>query len=97
MRRCHVCDPLSARDLGVFADLAEPGFSVDLGDHDTNQLQWSKVNIPAGTQVTISVMDGNDDEGWSGSVSCGNVSLPICSLIFFLSRLPLRRAMTTPA
>lgn len=42
---------------------------VDLGDVGATTFQWSQVTIPAGTQVTISVLDSNDQEGWSGSVT----------------------------
>jgi len=44
-------------------------FLVDLGDHDSNQFDWSKVNITAGTKVMISVLDNKDDEGWSGVIT----------------------------
>lgn len=42
---------------------------VDLGDHDSNKFQWSKVNIAAGTKVMISVLDDKDEEGWSGVIT----------------------------
>jgi len=42
---------------------------ADLGDVDTNTLQWSKVSIPAGTQLMVSVLDANDQEGWSGTIT----------------------------
>jgi hypothetical protein len=88
--------PLRSPDLGV-PDLMKPGSSVDLGDHDSNKFDWTKVNVAAGTKVMISILDDEDEEGWSGVVSRKNVSLPIYSLIFSLSRLPSSRAMTSPA
>jgi len=42
---------------------------VDLGDLTSNTFQWSKVNITAGTQVMISVLDDTDVEGWSGVIT----------------------------
>jgi len=50
------------------------GFSVDLGDHNTNTFDWSKVNVAAGSKVMISILDDKDEEGWSGAVSRENVS-----------------------
>jgi hypothetical protein len=45
---------------------------VDLGDAiDTTSYQWSKVPIPAGTQVMISVVDSTGEEGWSGAITVG--------------------------
>jgi len=41
---------------------------VDLGDHDGTSMTW-KVNIPAGEQVQLSLMDANEEEGWSGIVT----------------------------
>lgn len=41
-------------------------FGNAIGD---TSYQWSQVNIPAGTQVTISVVDSTGAEGWSGSVT----------------------------
>lgn len=47
-------------------------YIADLGDAiDTNSYQWSKVPIPAGTQVMISVLDSTGQEGWSGAVTVG--------------------------
>ena len=91
MRQPYVRQPC-ASSLGPFADLTELGFSVDLGDHSSNTLQWSKVNVTAGTKVLISVMDDKEQEGWSGVVSSGNVSIPIYFLISCLSRSPSSRA-----
>jgi len=42
---------------------------ADLGEVDTNTLQWPNVPIPAGTQVVISVLDANGQEGWSGTIT----------------------------
>jgi hypothetical protein len=42
---------------------------ADLGDVDANTYQWPSVPFPAGTQVVISVMDANDQEGWSGTIT----------------------------
>jgi len=43
---------------------------VDLGDAvDSNSYQWSNVAIPAGTQVMVSVLDSQGQEGWSGAVT----------------------------
>ena len=93
-----LCTWPHAPDLRVLSDLTKPGFSVDLGDLDSNKFDWAKVNISAGTQVMISVLDGQDQEGWSGVVSSKNVSpLPVCSLIFPLRRLPSVQVMTSPA
>jgi len=81
----------------VLANLTKPGYSVELGDdHNSNKYEWSKVNIPAGQNVMISVLDGNDAEGWSGAVSRENVPLLFFWPIFSLFRLPSSRAMTTP-
>jgi len=89
----HSC----ASGLELFTDLVKPGFSVDLGDKDSNKFEWSKVNITAGTKVMISVLDDKDDEGWSSVVSRENV-FPIDFLTHFLlfSRLLLSRVMTAP-
>lgn len=47
-------------------------YIADLGDSvDTNSYQWSKVTIPAGTQVLVSVLDSTGQEGWSGPVTVG--------------------------
>lgn len=84
MRRPSVRYPYGV-GLGASADLTKFGLSVDFGDHDSNQFQWSKVNITAGTKVLISVLDDKDQEGWSGVVSfdfiflyrfIGSLSLP---------------------
>jgi len=42
---------------------------VDLGDHDSNKFEWSKVNVAAGTKVMISILDDKDEEGWSGVIT----------------------------
>jgi hypothetical protein len=42
---------------------------ADLGDIDTNTYQWSKVTIPAGTSVMVSVLDTDGQEGWSGAIT----------------------------
>ena len=68
MRRPSVRYPYAV-GLGGFADLTKFGLSVDLGVHNSNHFQWSKVNITAGTKVLISVLDDKDQEGWSGVVS----------------------------
>jgi hypothetical protein len=81
----------------VFADLMKPGCSVDFGYLDSNTFQWPQVNITAGTQVLISIVDQNDDEGWSGVVSGENVFPPVHSLMLFPSRSPSGRAVTAPA
>ena len=52
----------------MFANLTKLVFSVDLGDHNTNSFEWSKVNVAAGTKVMISILDNKDEEGWSGAV-----------------------------
>jgi len=41
---------------------------ADLGEVNTNTVQWP-VSIPAGTEVVISVLDANNQEGWSGSIT----------------------------
>lgn len=41
---------------------------VDLGDLDTNNYGWV-VNITAGSTVMISVLDGNNQEAWSGAMT----------------------------
>jgi len=96
MRRPSVRHTRSS-SLGPFADPAKFGFSVDLGDHDSNKLAWKEVNITAGTKVMISILDDKDEEGWSGVVSSINVSIPAYWLISFLSRSPSSRVMTSPA
>ena len=75
--RCPSVRHPRASSLGPFADLTKFGFSVDLGDHDSNTLKWSKANITAGTKVMISILDDKDEEGWSGVVSSGSVPIPI--------------------
>lgn len=40
----------------------------DLGDHDGTSLPW-KVDLPAGTQVQLSLQDATGDEAWSGPVT----------------------------
>ncbi|KAF9647976.1 hypothetical protein BDM02DRAFT_3129388 [Thelephora ganbajun] len=42
---------------------------VDFGDQNTNTYQWSKVNLPAGSKVQVSILDANDLEGWSGPIT----------------------------
>ena len=42
--------------------------SADLGDFDKTFMEW-KVTLKAGTQVQLSVVDANDDEAWSNTVS----------------------------
>jgi len=43
---------------------------ADLGDHDGTSMTWM-VNLPAGTNVMISLEDGNGDEAWSGAMVVG--------------------------
>jgi hypothetical protein len=42
---------------------------VDLGDHDDNTVSLDNVKIPAGETVMISVLNRDDDEGWSGAIT----------------------------
>jgi len=42
---------------------------VDLGDHESNTFNWSKVNITAGTKVMVSILDDKEQEGWSGVIT----------------------------
>lgn len=84
-------------DPGVFSDLTKLGFSVDLGDHDTNGYQWPKVNLAAGTKVMISVLDDKEEEGWSGIVS-SETRLSTGIFTYALPfRLPSSRVTTSPA
>lgn len=62
------CSPYGFSPPRVFS-LTKPRLSADLGDIETNTYQWSKVTIPAGTSVMISVLDTDGQEGWSGAVS----------------------------
>jgi len=82
MRRCSVRHT-RASSFGPFADPTKFGFSVDLGDHDSNHYKWPKVNVTAGAKVMISILDDKGEEGWSGVVSSVNVSIPTYWLISF--------------
>jgi hypothetical protein len=53
-----VVDPKNACDSNL----------KDLGDHDGSSAPW-KVDLPAGTQVQLSLQDGTGDEAWSGPVT----------------------------
>ncbi|KAH9846677.1 hypothetical protein C2E23DRAFT_569073 [Lenzites betulinus] len=49
------------------------GVLADLGDHTVNHITWN-ATLAAGTSVMVSVLDAEDNEGWSGNVSttaCG--------------------------
>ena len=45
-----------------------PLSSVDLGDIQATLTNW-KVNLPAGTEVVLSVIDAKDQEAWSKKVT----------------------------
>lgn len=42
---------------------------VEFGDVYINKLDWSQVNITAGSTVMIFVLDGNNQEAWSGAIT----------------------------
>lgn len=46
--------------------------SVDLGDHSGTSMTWPNITVPAGTKVLLSLLDANEEEAWSGTVSPGN-------------------------
>ena len=49
--------------------------SADLGDTHNKTLTW-KADIPAGTQVVLSLEDATGEEAWSGTVSPCAYMLP---------------------
>lgn len=61
-RNCEFPVAISSRH----SPLALP--SADLGDFYNTSATWT-VNVPAGTAVTLSLIDAQDNEAWSGSVS----------------------------
>jgi hypothetical protein len=50
---------------------------ADLGDHDENHMTWTN-KLPAGTKVMLSVLDANEDEGWSGEITVGESTDDSC-------------------
>ncbi|EKM58339.1 uncharacterized protein PHACADRAFT_252592 [Phanerochaete carnosa HHB-10118-sp] len=44
---------------------------ADLGDQLQNQSITWNVNLPAGTQVMLSLVDANENEAWSGTITVG--------------------------
>ncbi|KAI0833526.1 hypothetical protein BC628DRAFT_1308047 [Trametes gibbosa] len=43
------------------------GVLADLGDHTVNHITWTP-DLKEGAVVMVSVLDSNEDEGWSGAV-----------------------------
>ncbi|KAI0359822.1 hypothetical protein OH77DRAFT_1434240 [Trametes cingulata] len=43
--------------------------SADLGDHTVNHITWTPNNLKEGAVVMVSVLDSNDQEGWSGAIT----------------------------
>jgi len=43
---------------------------VEVGDFDKTFIEW-ETTIPAGTQVQLSLVDANDDEAWSNTITVG--------------------------
>ncbi|KAI0635970.1 hypothetical protein C8Q77DRAFT_1051646 [Trametes polyzona] len=44
------------------------GVLADLGDHTVNHITWTP-QLKEGEVVMVSVLDSNDQEGWSGAVT----------------------------
>ncbi|EEB93923.1 hypothetical protein MPER_07356, partial [Moniliophthora perniciosa FA553] len=51
-------------------DPCEGDVLADLGDTDATSVTW-KPDLPAGWQVILSALDGNDEEAWSGTITIG--------------------------
>ncbi|KAI3614889.1 peroxysomal citrate synthase [Moniliophthora roreri] len=51
-------------------DPCEGEVLADLGDNNGTSITW-KPDLPAGWQVVLSALDGNDEEAWSGTITIG--------------------------
>ncbi|KAJ3907896.1 hypothetical protein F5879DRAFT_999138 [Lentinula edodes] len=50
---------------------------VDLGDQDGTSVSWTP-NVAPGTQLELSLVDANDDEAWSGTITVAQGSDTSC-------------------
>jgi hypothetical protein len=44
---------------------------VDIGNFDKTFTDW-KVTLPAGSKIQLSIVDADDDEGWSKTITVGD-------------------------